>query len=208
VDLERLLAQFGFARIAKGRPPKRISGAHAKALLSYKLRDQPLAGMLHVITRTIPDSIEIPYPAEDPNNRLLAPAAIDQVLDHGQSSAQFVAVKAMKSMLDLDLQLRFRSLQHLAQHIQVLTGHVESDSGCLHTSTFPSTAYPQYRSIESGIQASPSGWDTEPEHSSAGNGASRSRLFASDKTVGVARRCRFSQQKIWHAEPCRNPSVK
>jgi SAM-dependent methyltransferase len=65
VDLERLLAQFGFARIAKGRPPKRISGAHAKALLSYKLRDQPLAGMLHVITRTIPDSIEIPYPAED-----------------------------------------------------------------------------------------------------------------------------------------------
>lgn len=62
----------------------------------------------------------------------------------------------MKSMLDLHLQSRFRGLQHLAQHIQVLTGQVESDSGhCLHTSTLPSTAHPQYRSIESGIQARP-----------------------------------------------------
>jgi SAM-dependent methyltransferase len=65
VDLERLLAQFGLARIANGRPPKRINGAHAKALLDYKLRGQPFGPMLEVALRVIPDRIEIPYPAED-----------------------------------------------------------------------------------------------------------------------------------------------
>lgn len=64
-DLERLLAQFGFTKIAEGRPPKRISGAHAKALLHDRLQSQPLAFMLRVITRMVPDRIEIPYPAED-----------------------------------------------------------------------------------------------------------------------------------------------
>jgi SAM-dependent methyltransferase len=64
-DLERLLAQFGFTEIAKGRPQKRITGAHAKALLNDRFGGQPLASMLRVIMRVVPDSMQIPYPAED-----------------------------------------------------------------------------------------------------------------------------------------------
>jgi SAM-dependent methyltransferase len=64
-DLEMLLRQFGFAKIAQGRPPKRILGAHAKTLLDYKLREWPLGATLGRITKVIPDGAEIPYPAED-----------------------------------------------------------------------------------------------------------------------------------------------
>ena len=64
-DLEALLQQFGFAKIAQGRPPKRILGAHAKTLLDYKLREWPMGEKLRVITNFIPDGAEIPYPAED-----------------------------------------------------------------------------------------------------------------------------------------------
>lgn len=64
-DLEHLAAQFGFQPIGSGRPPKRIQAAHAKALLEYKLRESALSGTVRAMLRVIPDSVSLPYPAED-----------------------------------------------------------------------------------------------------------------------------------------------
>ena len=59
---ERGLSQFlqtiGFEKIAHGRPSKRISGAHAKSLLKYRLGD-------NFLLRLIPDKLNLPYPSED-----------------------------------------------------------------------------------------------------------------------------------------------
>lgn len=64
-DLEHLAAQFGFHPIGTGRPPKRIQAAHAKALLDYKLRESAWRGVVGKMLRVIPDSVSLPYPAED-----------------------------------------------------------------------------------------------------------------------------------------------
>lgn len=56
--LSEFLKQFGFERIAGGRPPKKISGAHAKSLLKYRLGD-------NLLIRMIPDKLNFPYPSED-----------------------------------------------------------------------------------------------------------------------------------------------
>jgi SAM-dependent methyltransferase len=65
--LKRLAAQFGFHEVARGRPLKRLNGAHAASLLSYKLT----AGNLKIgrlaakATELIPPNASLPYPAED-----------------------------------------------------------------------------------------------------------------------------------------------
>ena len=60
-----LAAQFGFREIARGRPMKWISGAHAKSLLQYNFQDSRLARLAAATVRVIPDGLAIPYPAED-----------------------------------------------------------------------------------------------------------------------------------------------
>jgi SAM-dependent methyltransferase len=50
--------EFGFEKIASGRPSKKISGEHAKSLLKYRLGDNFLLNL-------IPDKINFPYPSED-----------------------------------------------------------------------------------------------------------------------------------------------
>ena len=62
--LNRLVAQFGFTEVARGRPVKRINGAHAKSLLEYKLQNSPLAWSLGGL-KIIPDDVVIPYPTFD-----------------------------------------------------------------------------------------------------------------------------------------------
>lgn len=64
-DLQSLAQQFGFREIARGRPLKLINGAHAKSLLQYKLQESSLGRLLYPILKIIPDSLTIPYPAED-----------------------------------------------------------------------------------------------------------------------------------------------
>ena len=64
-DLDQLAAQFGFHKIASGRPEKWINGAHIKSLLRYKLGRSPLGKLLSKILGIIPDHLLIPYPAED-----------------------------------------------------------------------------------------------------------------------------------------------
>jgi SAM-dependent methyltransferase len=52
----------GFRVVARGRPSKRISAGHAKALLRYKYGEHFLvSGLL----RSVPDRAQLPYPSED-----------------------------------------------------------------------------------------------------------------------------------------------
>jgi SAM-dependent methyltransferase len=63
--LRCLSAQFGFRQVARGRPVKRINGAHAKSLLQYKLGGSRLERFAAATAGFIPDRISIPYPSED-----------------------------------------------------------------------------------------------------------------------------------------------
>lgn len=62
--LNRLVSQYGFSEVARGRPIKSINGAHVKSLLGYKLQDTSL-GWLQGGLRIIPDQMVIPYPTFD-----------------------------------------------------------------------------------------------------------------------------------------------
>jgi 2-polyprenyl-3-methyl-5-hydroxy-6-metoxy-1,4-benzoquinol methylase len=64
-SLAQFCTRYGFQEVARGRPTKQISGAHAKSLLHYKLKDLPAGGLLTKAIATIPDHCAIPYPAED-----------------------------------------------------------------------------------------------------------------------------------------------
>lgn len=56
--LRQFLERCGFEYLDGGRPSKKISGAHAKSLLKYRIGDTPLL-------KLIPDRVKIPYPSED-----------------------------------------------------------------------------------------------------------------------------------------------
>lgn len=60
--LSAFLGNFGFERIAVGRPSKKISGEHAKSLLKYRLGEN---SKLNSLLKIIPDRVNFPYPAED-----------------------------------------------------------------------------------------------------------------------------------------------
>ncbi len=63
--LARLAGHFGFVERARGRPRKRLNGAHAKSLLRYKLRGTPGAAVADVALGLIPDHLTIPYLSAD-----------------------------------------------------------------------------------------------------------------------------------------------
>jgi len=63
--LAQLAGQFGFVEVARGRPRKRLNGAHAKSLLRYKLQTLPGHQALTLPLALIPDRIAIPYPNFD-----------------------------------------------------------------------------------------------------------------------------------------------
>lgn len=56
--LSNFLEVIGFEKIVLGRPSKKISGAHAKSLLKYKIGD-------NFFLKLIPDNFNFPYPSED-----------------------------------------------------------------------------------------------------------------------------------------------
>lgn len=57
-SLTEFLGGMGFEKIAGGRPSKKISGAHAKSLLKYRLGN-------NFLLKLIPDKLQFPYPSED-----------------------------------------------------------------------------------------------------------------------------------------------
>lgn len=58
----QLTSQLGFVEVARGRPQKRLNGAHAKSLLRYKLQGLPLATLLALPFALMPDRLTLPYP--------------------------------------------------------------------------------------------------------------------------------------------------
>jgi SAM-dependent methyltransferase len=56
--LSDFLAGLGFEKVTHGRPPKKISGGHAKSLLRYRLGDS-------FALKLIPEEMYFPYPSED-----------------------------------------------------------------------------------------------------------------------------------------------
>lgn len=64
-DLEELAAQYGFYKVALGRPEKWINGAHVKSLLRYKIEKSRFGSFFSKLLEIIPDHLAIPYPAED-----------------------------------------------------------------------------------------------------------------------------------------------
>lgn len=56
--LTEFLQTFGFEKVSHGRPPKKISGKHAKSLLKYRIGD-------NFLLKLIPDGLNFPYPSED-----------------------------------------------------------------------------------------------------------------------------------------------
>ena len=63
--LRELAGQFGFREVARGRPRRSISGAHAKSLLRYKLEEGGAGPWATTMLGVIPDSLSIPYPGDD-----------------------------------------------------------------------------------------------------------------------------------------------
>jgi hypothetical protein len=52
--------------VGYGHPRKRLSGEHAKALLSHKLKTSRFAKVMdRAMSYTIPDRLSLPYPSED-----------------------------------------------------------------------------------------------------------------------------------------------
>jgi SAM-dependent methyltransferase len=63
--VQRLAGQFGFRKVARGRPPRWINGGHAKSLLRHKLGTSAPAKVASRLLAVVPDRPAIPYPAED-----------------------------------------------------------------------------------------------------------------------------------------------
>lgn len=63
--LDQLLRRYGFERVAKGRPSRKLSAGHAKSLLSHKLKGSKLATPFGKLTSVISDSWSVPYPGDD-----------------------------------------------------------------------------------------------------------------------------------------------
>ena len=64
-SLQTFAGQYGFEKVAQGRPGKKIQAHHAKSLVRYKLEGSALASPARLMMRLIPDKLTIPYPAED-----------------------------------------------------------------------------------------------------------------------------------------------
>jgi SAM-dependent methyltransferase len=64
-SVRSLAEEFGYVEIATGRPKKRLSGAHMKSLLMFKLEGTSLRRSVCALISMIPDRLTLPYPAED-----------------------------------------------------------------------------------------------------------------------------------------------
>ncbi len=64
-SLDRMLLQYGFCKIATGKPAKWISGQHIKSVLDYNLNNSKSKTINRRILGLIPDRLKLPYPAVD-----------------------------------------------------------------------------------------------------------------------------------------------
>jgi SAM-dependent methyltransferase len=64
-SLDLLAAEFGFGRIATGRPSKRISASHASALLEFLAPRSKALRFAASLANRVPPSFVLPYPGDD-----------------------------------------------------------------------------------------------------------------------------------------------
>lgn len=63
--LRRLGEGIGLGWVARGRPAKRLNGAHAKSLLKHKLAELPGGRVLAACVDVVPDGVNLVYPFDD-----------------------------------------------------------------------------------------------------------------------------------------------
>lgn len=64
-SLARLVGRSGLREIARGRPKKRLSGAHARSILTHAVEGSTALSILKPFASLVPKRLAIPYPAED-----------------------------------------------------------------------------------------------------------------------------------------------
>ncbi len=64
-DMDRLMAGFGFSRVATGAPKKYVDGSYLKSFLKYTIRAWPSSPALAKGLDLIPDDMRVRYPAFD-----------------------------------------------------------------------------------------------------------------------------------------------
>jgi SAM-dependent methyltransferase len=63
--LTKLVSEFGFSEVARGRPRKWIRASHAKAVARGASRASALSRILSIVVATIPDHLTVPYLGDD-----------------------------------------------------------------------------------------------------------------------------------------------
>jgi SAM-dependent methyltransferase len=63
--LERILQQYGLEPVARGRPLKWFSFAHAKTICRRKINDSYVGRILAWMLEVIPENLVLPYPGDD-----------------------------------------------------------------------------------------------------------------------------------------------
>jgi SAM-dependent methyltransferase len=63
--LRRLVGQFGFVEVARGRATKWLNAAHAKSVMGYKLQGSHLGRLASGPFAIIPEHFAVPYPGDD-----------------------------------------------------------------------------------------------------------------------------------------------
>lgn len=64
-SLARLVGRSGLREVARGRPKKRLSGAHARSILTHAVEGSAVLSLLRPLAALVPPRLAIPYPAED-----------------------------------------------------------------------------------------------------------------------------------------------
>jgi SAM-dependent methyltransferase len=64
-SLRRLGEELGLHEVARGRPRRRISAAHARSLLRYKVQGSALGRLAVRALGVVPDRWSLPYPGDD-----------------------------------------------------------------------------------------------------------------------------------------------
>lgn len=64
-SMTQLAHRHGMSTVARGRPKKRLDGAHAKSLLRYHCSQSAIGRLLRPLTHLLPNKMQLLYPADD-----------------------------------------------------------------------------------------------------------------------------------------------
>lgn len=64
-SLNKLMQHEGFELVSDGRPPKGVTGGHAKSLIAHRTKSMWGGSLVRLASRIIPTGVTIPYPGND-----------------------------------------------------------------------------------------------------------------------------------------------